>query len=433
MTGQDPGGRSGPPTPARLMEAVAEAVADRTDRSLELYVNVPFCATKCHFCDWVTDIPVRQLRSDVDGRRPYLAALRAQIGFYGPLLTGLGYRPQVMYWGGGTPTRLEPAEMRLVRDALDEAFDLSDLVQWSVETTPNDLTDDRLAAMRALGVTRVSVGVQSLDPHQLRRAGRGHTREQAVAAVGALRRAGIDNFNIDLISSFPTESGPDELARTLDEVLGMDPPHVSVYPYRATPKTVMAMQLDRDRLRAWDVRSMVRAYELAMRMLTEAGYHEYCHGYWVRHPEHEDLDGNYKYDLAGDKIGFGSGTESILGHHLLLNENARYADYLRAPREFGLVERFSLARPQRLTALVGGALMTREGVDYGRFHRLTGLHFADLRETPHFASWLGLLAECGGRFVEDAVGFRMDREVIHEAYITHLAYTMSHGLALARG
>ncbi|MFY1632230.1 coproporphyrinogen-III oxidase family protein [Solwaraspora sp. WMMB335] len=435
MTG--PAASGGGPTrrmpAASLLAAVAEVASARSAPPLELYVNVPFCATKCHFCDWVADVPTRRLRTDGAGRRPYLDALCDQIRFYGAVLTRLGYRPHVMYWGGGTPTRLAPDEMRRIHQALDDSFDLSELVQWSMETTPNDLTDEKLTAMRDLGVDRVSVGVQSLDPRQLRRAGRGHDPAQAIAAVDALRRAGIDNFNIDLVSSFPTDTDPADLARTLEAVLALDPPHVSVYPYRATPRTVMAMQLDRNILRAWDRDSMIGSYELAMGMLTDAGYHEYCHGYWVRHARHEDIDGNYKYDLAGDKIGFGSGTESILGHHLLLNGNADHAGYLAAPREFAHVERFSLAHPQRLTALVGGALMTREGIDHERFHALTGLAFADLRCTPHFAAWLALLAECGGRFVEDDRGFRMEPATIHRAYITHLAYTMTHGLALGRG
>ncbi|WP_229402860.1 radical SAM protein [Micromonospora okii] len=420
-------------SPAELMAIIADELGPPVERPLEIYVQIPFCATKCHFCDWVTDIPVPRLRAGADGRRPYLTALVDQIRYYGPLLTRLGYRPHVMYWGGGTPTRLDPAEMRFVREALDESLDLSGLVQWSMETTPNDLSPGKLDAMLELGVDRISVGVQSLAASQLRRAGRGHTREQALAALELLRDRGVPTFNVDLISSFPTDSGPVDLLDTLRGVLPHDPPHISVYPYRATPQTVMAMQLDREVLRAWDVPGMIDAYERAMALLSDVGYHEYCHGYWVRDSVDEDADGNYKYDLVGDKIGFGVGTESILGHHLLLNDNARYVEYLREPRAFSFVQRFSLERPQRLTALVGGALMTRDGVHYERFERLTGLRFEQLRQTPHFASWLALLQECGGRFVADAESFRMDRSVIHRAYITHLAYTMTHGLALGRG
>lgn len=418
-------------SPRHLLTAIAEAVGDDPAKQLAVYVHIPFCSSKCHFCDWVTDIQVGRLRSAAGGRSPYIAALCDQIRFYGPQLTRLGYRPVVMYWGGGTPTRLAPDEMRAIKAALDDSFDLSGLVQWSMETTPNDLDPDKLAAMREMGVDRVSVGLQSLNPYQLRKAGRAHSREQALAAVPMLRQAGITNFNVDLISSFPGEDQGSFL-RTVEEVLGLDPPHISVYPYRATPKTVMAMQLDREFLQAHQQHDMVATYEMAMEALGRAGYHEYCHGYWVRDAAHEDRDGNYKYDLAGDKIGFGSGAESIIGHHLLWNENTRYAAYLSDPRTFSLAHRFTLDEPERLTAPVGGALMTRQGVDFARFHRLTGLSFAELRATGYFTRWFQVLEECGARFLESDTGVWMDPAVIHKAYITHLAHATANGLAPQR-
>lgn len=417
--------------PQQLLATVREVVGEERHPRLALYVHVPFCSSKCHFCDWVTEIPVRRLRSGALERSPYVTALCDQIRFYGPQLTNMGYRPEVMYWGGGTPTRLTGAEMTAVAYALDEGFDLSGLRQWTVETTPNDLDPATLEVMRGLGVTRVSVGMQSLNPYQLRRAGRAHSREQAMESLPMLRVAGFEEFNVDLITSFPGEDR-DSFAETLGTVLAMDPPHVSVYPYRATPRTVMAMQLDREFVEAHDQHSMVDDYELAMDLLGATGYHEYCHGYWVRDARHEDQDGNYKYDLAGDKIGFGSGAESIIGHHLLWNENTKYGRYLLSPREFSFARRFALEEPERLTASVGGALMTREGVDYARFRRLTGLDFAQVRATEYFTRWFSLLERCGGEFVETGRGLRLEKETIHRAYITHLAYTTAHGLAPER-
>ncbi|SHF86245.1 coproporphyrinogen-III oxidase family protein [Streptoalloteichus hindustanus] len=420
-----------PISPQQLLTAISEVVRNHPNKKLAVYVHIPFCSSKCHFCDWVTDIPVRRLRSGPEGRASYVDALCDQIRFYGPQLTRFGYRPKVMYWGGGTPTRLAPEEMRAIRAALDDSFDFSDLVQWTVETTPNDLDAEKLAAMREIGVDRVSVGVQSLNPYQLRKAGRAHSREQALAAFPLLRQAGITNFNVDLISSFPGED-QESFRRTVEDILALDPPHVSVYPYRATPKTVMAMQLDREFLEAHQQHDMVATYEMAMEMLGQAGYHEYCHGYWVRDAAHEDHDGNFKYDLEGDKIGFGSGAESIIGHHLLWSENTKYEEYLDDPRTFSMAHRFTLDDPERLTAPVGGALMTREGVDFARFHRLTGVSFADLRATPYFTRWFQVLEECGARFLESDTNFRMDPTVIHKAYITHLAHSTANGLAPQR-
>ncbi|MFF8633757.1 coproporphyrinogen-III oxidase family protein [Streptomyces pilosus] len=417
--------------PGELLSAAADVVRDDPDKRLAIYVHVPFCLSKCHFCDWVVDIPVRRLRYDEEERRDYLDALRTQIRLYGPLLTGLGYHPDVMYWGGGTPTRLTPRELTHLAETVRESFDLSTLRQWSVETTPNDLTEDRVAALREAGVDRMSIGVQSLSEYQLRVSGRAHGPDDVTRAVELLRAGGIDNFNVDLISGFPGET-LDALGQTFDRLLDLDPPHVSVYPYRATPKTVMAMQLTRRQIEAHDRTAMTRAYELSMERLRAAGYHEYCHGYWVRDPAHEDQDGNYKYDLTGDKIGFGSGAESIIGHHLLWNENRKYDEYLGHPDRFTFAHRFSLDEPSRLTATVGGALMTREGVVFERFRRLTGLSFHDVRDTPYFRRWLTVLTDCGARFAETPTALRMESDTIHRAYITHLAYTMYSGLTPER-
>jgi coproporphyrinogen III oxidase-like Fe-S oxidoreductase len=417
--------------PRGLMKAIDTALSDRPAGPLAIYVHIPFCASKCHFCDWVTDVPVARLRSGANARRGYVEALVQQIRCYGPLLTRMGYQPAVMYWGGGTPTRLAPEEMRLIGAALDDSFDLSELQQWSMETTPNDLAPDKLATMRSMGVDRVSVGAQSFNPYQLRRSGRAHTGEQTEHAVAMVRDAGITTFNIDLICGFPGEDEAAFLA-SLERALRLDPPHVSVYPYRATPATVMAMQLERSVLQAQGRSHVLGAYEAAMAVLRREGYHEYCHGYWVRRPEDEDKDGNHKYDLAGDKIGFGSGAESIIGHHLLWNENSKYAEYLERPRDFTFAHRFSLREPGRLTAPVGGALMTRQGVVYERFSQLTGLSFEDVRATAYFRDWFAVLEECGARFIETDSSLRMDPAVIHTAYINHLVYTTSAGLDVAR-
>jgi coproporphyrinogen III oxidase-like Fe-S oxidoreductase len=423
-------------TPATLMAAIdaahrAEDDSGTGERPLALYLHIPFCAAKCHFCDWVVDVPVSRLRSPESGRRDYVSALRQQISRYGPLLTRMGYRPVCMYWGGGTPARLAEGEIRSVAAALDDAFDLSGLRQWSMETTPYDLTAGKLEAARAAGVDRISIGLQSFNPDQLRRSGRSHTPGQNASAVAMIRAAGFGNFNVDLICGFPGER-LESLRDTLAQAIALDPPHISVYPYRATPKTVMAMQLERGIMEAFTPTVMIDAYELAMTVLGQAGYYEYCHGYWVRSPQHEDIDGNYKYDLTGDKIGFGSGAESIIGHHLLWNENGKYSEYLAHPSQFTFARRFSLLEPQYLTAPLGGALMTREGIVFERFSRLTGLSFHDLRQTAHVSRWLEMLADCGGRFVEDQVSLRLAPDSIHRAYINHLAYTTGAGLDVAR-
>jgi oxygen-independent coproporphyrinogen-3 oxidase len=414
--------------PADLLPHIDRVCAARDRNPLALYVHIPFCRTKCHFCDWVADVPVMRLRSGPEQRRGYVDALRDQIAFYGPQLTRAGYEPIVMYWGGGTPTRLEVDEMQAVHQALDASFDLSTVHQWTIETTPNDLTHEKLDAMVELGVNRVSMGVQSFSPRQLRRAARSHTREDAIAGVELLRRHGPGNFNIDLICGFPGED-LQSLRETMQIATELGPPHVSVYPYRATPATVMAMQLERSETESLDEGRMLEAYELAAGALRDAGYEEYSHGYWVRDRAYVDHDGHYKYALGGDKIGFGSGAESILGHHVLLNESTRFDAYLCNPVEFTFGRRYSLDELDDFTALVGGALMTNDGLDFAAFERLTGIPFADVRATPFISSWLAGFGYAGARFLEDAGSLRIEPEVIHRVYIAHLAHTTAAGMA----
>lgn len=417
--------------PVDVLAAAQRVAGAELDPTLAIYIHVPFCSSKCHFCDWVTDIPVRRLRGDEDDRSPYVRALCEQIRFYGPQLTQIGYKPDVMYFGGGTPTRLGTSEFTAVWQALNDSFDISGLRQWSVETTPNNVNPELLTHIRGLGATRISLGIQSLNPDQLRRAGRGHSREQALASIGMIRDAGYEYFNTDLISSFPGESRS-AFVETIDTLLAYEPPHVSVYPYRATPKTVMAMQLEREVIEAYDRSSMVEFYEIAMEHLWDAGYYEYCHGYWVKSADCEDHDGNYKYNLTGDKIGFGSGAESTIGHHLLWNENTEYDNFLAGPRDFSAGHKFTLDEPERLTALIGGALMTREGIVHSRLHRLTGLEFADIRATDFFRRWFALVEECGGQLIETGSSTRLEPETVHRSYITMLAHSMSHGLTPER-
>jgi oxygen-independent coproporphyrinogen-3 oxidase len=417
-----------------LMSAIDDALraGDRSgEQPLAVYVHIPFCAAKCHFCDWVVDIPVGRLRSSAPGRARYVNAVRRQISWYGPLLTGAGYRPVCIYWGGGTPTRLSETELVLLARTLRDSFDLSALRQWSMETTPYDLTPGKLAAARDAGIDRISVGLQSFDPDQLRRSGRGHGADQIPAVVDMIRAAGFANFNVDLICGFPGESR-EALRDTLERTVALAPPHVSVYPYRATPKTVAAMQIERSVVEAMTAAAMIESYELARAVLGSAGYEEYSFGYWATSPEYEDLDGAYKYSLAGDKIGFGSGAESTIGHHLLWNENDRYADFLDRPEHFSFARKFTLDEPQHLTAPVGAALMTAGGVDFDRFARLTGLSFHDVRRTEHMRRWLEVLGECGASFVEDDRSLRVTPESIHRTYIRYLASTTGAGLDVAR-
>ena len=385
---------------ARSLESILSTLngEPRTERTLGLYISVPFCRTKCHFCDWVTEVPVQRLRFNHDERTPYVTALCAQLTHAGPLLREAGYVPHVMYWGGGTPTRFETDELLAVWRALEASFDLSRVIQWSMETTPDCLTEEKIEALREKGLNRLSVGVQSFDDDHLRLAGRGHDAAGARRAIASLKRMDFPCFNIDLISGFPHESA-ESWRRTLLTTLELEPHHVSVYPYRPAEGTTMAAQIVTGRFRTLETDRMIATYETAMELLTEASYYEYIHGYWIRREQDRDMDAVYGYNLFGDKLGVGSGADSLLARHLLVNERAQYDAYLKNPTEFSLVRRFSLADPGVLATQLGGALMTTGGIHFRRFEALTGFSFAEFRRTPFMVRWLEDLRRLGAEFI----------------------------------
>jgi oxygen-independent coproporphyrinogen-3 oxidase len=406
----------------RIAAATAATTAVGTTRDLEVYIHIPFCSSKCLFCDWVVEVPTRQLLGGPARRAAYADRLCEQIAFYGPQLTQLGYRPKFIYWGGGTPTRLDADETARIVDTLHDAFDLSGLAQHTLETTPNDLTAEKARMLKRCGIDRVSVGVQSFNALQLRTSGRSHSAEDAVAAVALLRDAGIDNINLDLISGFPGEKR-EWFDETLRKAIALAPAHITVYSYRATPRTLMAMQIEQGVKAALTVEEMIAAYEYAQTVLAEAGYHEYLYNCFARTPEAHSKVALYGYGLRGETFGFGSGASSIIGHHYLLNEKDNFTGYLEQPFQFDMIVPFDYSQVTVLVDAAGNALMTREGLYFDRFRRLTGCDFERAMTVPGVRGWFRYLVNCGAIFRWEADRVYIDERLIHRVYLTHLYYS----------
>lgn len=411
-----------------LLTRISRARKDAGEKRLQIYLHIPFCDSKCHFCDWVDDIPVAQLRSGPDKLRQYVDALCTQIAYWGPHLTEIGYRPTCIYWGGGTPTRLEAAAFPVIQEALSASFDLSGLTQHTLESTPNNLTPDRLEALQSIGVDRISLGVQSFDPEQLRRAGRSHSADKAIETIRMVKGSGIQDLNIDLISGFPEEK-LSTFKRTLETAVDLAPQHISVYSYRATPRTIMAIQSNRGVRSRLELESMVESYELAQDVLTRGGYQEYCFNYFVKEERHQFKAGIYGYQLEGDIFGFGAGAESTIGGMALTNGDTSLAEYLADPVSFQSATPFSLERADMLFPLFGGALMTEGGLVFENIEYLTGIPFSEAWESPDVRAWFQYVQNCGAQLSFEGDRIRSaDRSNIHRVYLKNLTYTLNPAL-----
>ncbi len=393
----------------------AGGVGTNGRRPLLLYVHVPFCKSKCHFCDWVTGIDVADLRVGPESspRRRYIDAMRRQIAHWGPLLAE--YTPELVFWGGGTASLLTPEEIRAVWGALEESFDLANVTEATIESSPDTLDADKLNVLLELGFDRISVGLQSLDDERLRRIGRTHDASTGAASVRMARDAGFRNVSIDLITGMPGQSVA-EVEASVRRALDLPIDHVSLYAYRPSGHTVMRRQLERGFLGEIDLGVQLDSYAVGRRLLEDAGLPEYGVSMFGALPCLADLA---YFQLRMDWIGFGSGAFSMLDGELRSMRRGGLHGYIEEPVVFD----DALPAGGALTApsLMYLSLTTREGVARRYWEERTRLPLEVVLEHPEVRSFLERL----GQFAEmesDADGLRVVPEQAAEAFIryTHL-------------
>jgi oxygen-independent coproporphyrinogen-3 oxidase len=265
-----------------------------------LYLHIPFCEKKCLYCDFYS-IENRSL----NGR--FLDALEREIaraaGRYG------GEDVDTIFFGGGTPSLLSPDELDRILRALRSAFSVARDAEITVETNPGTVTPGTLLAYRGLGVNRLSIGIQSFQPDELRFLDRIHDAGQAEACVLAAREAGFWNVSVDLIFALPGQSLQTWEA-TLRRAVSLGPDHISAYSLIVEPNTPLARLVQDGTVVPAARDDEAGQYEHCMEYLTAAGYEQYevsnyaRPGFRCRH--------NANYWSHGGYIGFGPSAHSFL-------------------------------------------------------------------------------------------------------------------------
>ena len=285
-----------------------------------VYVHAPWCARRCPYCDFAVRVdPHPDPGPWLDALRTELALVDAEGAFpLGPLET--------LFVGGGTPSLLGPHAMTGLRGLLEAHWPRGGPREWTAEANPESFTQDVARAWRAAGVTRVSLGVQSLDAGVLRWMGRLHGPEGARAAVAVARDAGFDHVSVDLIFAVPERLGRD-WAADLDGILALDVDHVSLYGLTAEPGTPLGRWVEGGREALPDESAYARDYLKAHRVLTAAGFAHYEVSSYAR-PGGESLH-NRRYWDGSPYLGLGLGAHSY--RHPLRRWNVRDLDmYLGA-------------------------------------------------------------------------------------------------------
>ena len=254
--------------------ATAEAVKRLEPNDVSVYIGIPFCPSRCIYCSFVSASTEKTA-----GLLPqYLDALIRELETVGRLLAASGRRVRTLYIGGGTPTTLSTPQLRRLMDAIRTHFDLSGLIEYTVECgRPDTLDCEKLRAIRAGGCDRISINPQTMNDAVLRAVGRRHTAAQTVEAFEAARRAGFDGINMDLIAGLPGDT-PESFAASLDAVLALAPSNVTVHTLALKRGAELAMrQLTLPS--AEDVRQMLQYAERALRERGYAPYYLYRQKY----------------------------------------------------------------------------------------------------------------------------------------------------------
>ena len=355
---------------------------------LSLYVHLPWCLRKCPYCDFNSHEWAAQQGAGASGlpEAAYLDALRADLEAALPLVWGR--KVHSIFIGGGTPSLFSPEAIDRLLGDVRARLPLEAACEITLEANPGTFERDRFRGYRQAGVTRLSVGVQSFDDEKLRRLGRVHDADQAMAALEEAR-ACFDTFNLDLMYALPGQT-LEELEADLSQALAFQPPHLSVYHLTIEPNTYFAK-----------FPPVVPDDDLAFEMLdriTErtatAGLARYEVSAYAR-PGHR-CEHNLNYWGFGDYLGIGAGAHSKLSfphrvvRQIRYREPARYMASAMAGQ--AVAQDQEVARRDLSFEYMLNALRLKEGFELNQFTERTGLPLTSIAAALDEAERRGLLA-----------------------------------------
>ena len=381
---------------------------------LGIYVQVPFCQTKCTYCNFHTGVVsagrfapyVEAVCQEIRGHREFYRAAGVNLpeGFEKAIV-------DTVYFGGGTPSLLEPEFLGRMIGAIRATFaeggaspsPTEQLLEVTLEADPETVTAEKAQAWAAAGMNRVSFGVQSFSDRELVAAGRMHRRTDIYRASEILRNAGIRNISFDLIAGLPWQTR-DSWRESLEELGKLAPEHVSVYLLEVDEGSRLGLEILQSgtRYSAGAVPSddaMAEFYETACSFLAKLGYHHYEISNWAR-PGFESRH-NLKYWRREEYLGFGAGAHSFSGTQRWANAHdaAAYVGAIEAGRL--PIEQLEPVTPESaLEEELFLGLRQLDGIDVGRIEREYGVgldeRFKGLQASGLVGTKWGRGATCSG-------------------------------------
>lgn len=271
-----------------------------------LYIHIPFCNQICSYCDFVKEVASLEKKND------YIEALKVELSNVDDDFTNL----KTVYIGGGTPSSLSNELLEDLLEFLNNKIDINRLVEFSIETNPNDLTLEKCKIFTKYGINRVSVGVQTFHKHHLSFLNRSHDDKDVYTAITNLRQAGIKNINIDMIFSLVNQT-IEELYYDIKKVKELDIEHVSYYSLILEDKTRLMHLYNKGEISINDEDKEALMYNIVLDELVKQGFEHYEISNFCKNKQYSHH--NLVYWTNKDYLGLGAGAHSLFNEHRFYN------------------------------------------------------------------------------------------------------------------
>jgi len=292
---------------------------------LSAYLHIPFCEKKCVYCDFYSI-------ENLTHRAEFVDLLIKEIDLKLAVYPELKGRPlETIFFGGGTPSLLEPAELAKIINALRNHFPIAGNCEFTLECNPGTVDLNKLKGYRALGVNRLSFGVQSFDQEELQFLGRIHNAQEARDAVRIAREAGFDNVSIDLIFSLPNQE-EETLRSTLEQAIALDTDHISAYNLIVEPGTPLFRLVQLNKVIELDPDRAAELFDLTQETLMAAGFEQYEVSNYAKSPEKRAKHNLVYWDGFKEYVSFGPSAHEFVGSERAWNVSSldQYRQFIEA-------------------------------------------------------------------------------------------------------
>lgn len=372
-------------------------------KKYNLYIHIPFCERVCIYCDFY----VTTARKLMDA---FTQALLQEITRYARRYPGSGLR--TVYFGGGTPSYLSSENLAEIMRHIHSSFDMDAEAEVTLEANPNNLTFEKLKDLRAIGINRLSIGVQSFSDEDLKFLTRNHDSIQARESIRDARKAGFGNISIDLIFGLPGQSF-DRWIHNVTTALSLEPEHISVYNLTVEERTHLNKLVQQKKIRMQDEETELRMFLQTIHMLTQGGYDHYEISNYARQGFRSEHNSSYWQGLS--YLGLGPSAHSFDGKSRWWNvrDIKKYCEILETDEAFPVDMREELTQQQKCVEYIFLNLRTKQGLNIREFEDLEGFRFAEKFRKPLEKSGEFLIQEAGRIRLSDR-GFFLYNKICEE-------------------